>query len=237
MRSKQQNEKEKHIVDYIKKLDQKIKKLEKEEKNLDKILNEDKSGNLLRKQEEDEAKKGEKKEHFAGAYLRSQRLLAPILVSEKVQQQIDIIMGELEIIPTSLTPTDKTLEMYDEIRKEILKMLSLHKHIKKRKEEIAILNTRLVDLKDFATIASTNPGVVARAQPMTRNPPPQVGSQHMPASARPPSGVAEKTPATNARGAKAKSPAKESKPPAKASGKKRKAAGSQGGGSKRSRNN
>lgn len=238
MRSKQQNEKEKHIVDYIKKLDQKIKKLEKEEKNLDKILNEDKSGNVMRKQEETDDTK--KPEHLAGAYLRSQRMLAPISVSEKVQTQMDIILNELEIVPTSLTPTEKTLEMYDEIRKEIIKMLNLHKFIKKRREEINTLSTRIKDLEDFTKIASTNSGVIARAQPMIHNPPQQqLPPQHPPQMQRAASGPAEKTP-TVPRGGKPKSPSKDSKPPSKGgSSKKRKpgAGGSQAGSSKRSRNN
>jgi hypothetical protein len=239
MRSKQQHEKEKQIVDYIKKLDQKLKKLDKEEKNLEKILNEDKGGNILRKQEDTDAKKGDKKENFAGAYLRSQRMLAPIPVSEKVQQQMDIILNELEIVPTKLVPTEKTVEMYDEIRKEILKMLSLHKHIKKRKEEIANLTTRLKDLEDFSKIASTSSGIPARTQPLMRpQPPQQINAQHVPQMNRQPSQApsAEKTPAANQRPPKSKSPAKETKPVKSSGGKKRKAGGSQAGGSKRQRN-
>jgi len=149
MRTKQQNEKEKHIVEYIKKLDQKMKKLEKEEKNLEKILNEDKQGNLLRKQEEADPKKPEKKESVAGAYLRSQRILAQVPVSDKSQKQMELILNEMEIYPNQLKPTKKVLEFFDEIKKEILKMLALHKHIKKRKEEIRILNDKLKDNEDF----------------------------------------------------------------------------------------
>lgn len=115
MRTKQQNEKEKHIIDYIKKLDVKRKKFEKEEKNLDKILNEDKTGNLLRKQEDD-PKKTEKKGSIAGAYLRSQKILAQVPVSEKSQNQMDIILAEMEVVPNVLKATEKVLEVYDDIK-------------------------------------------------------------------------------------------------------------------------
>jgi hypothetical protein len=232
MRSKQQNEKEKHIIDYIKKLDQKIKKLDKEEKNLDRILNEDKTGDLLRRKEDPDGKK-EKKENIAGAYLRSQRMLAPIPVSEKVQQQIDIILGELEIIPTALKPTEKVIEVYDDIRKEVLKMLSLHKHIKKRKEEIAMLDTKLKDLNDFAKIININSPSPVRAGVPTLSRPPQVGPPSMSLSRAPSTPVAqpEKTPVSQK--SNVKSPVKDNKN--KSSGKKRKA--TSGAGSKRQRNN
>jgi hypothetical protein len=233
MRSKQQNEKEKHIIDYIKKLDQKIKKLDKEEKNLDRILNEDKTGDLLRRKEDPDGKK-DKKENVAGAYLRSQRMLAPIPVSEKVQQQIDIILTELEITPTSLKPTEKVIELYDDIRKEVLKMLSLHKHIKKRKEEVSLLETKLKDLNDFSKIININSPSQARAGIIPLSRPPQIGPPSMVLNRAPSAPVvpAEKTPASQKSG-NPKSPSKDSKN--KSGGKKRKA--TTGAGNKRQRNN
>lgn len=237
MRTKQQNDKEKHIIDYIKKLDQKIKKLDKEEKNLEKILNDDKNGSLLRRQDDADPKKGEKKENFAGAYLRSQRMLAPIPVSEKVQQQIDIILGELEIIPNKITSTESTIDLYDEIRKEILKMLSLHKHIKKRKEDMANLDARLKDFEDFSKIAAVSSGGNVRPQNFARAPAPQHSA--IPTapqmSKQPSSQASEKPSATGAKQSKpSKSPAKETKTTGKAGSKRRKAGG--GPGSKRQRN-
>lgn len=239
MRSKQQQEREKQIVDYIKKFDQKIKKLDKEEKNLEKILKEDKNGNLLRKQDDIDTKKGDKKEHFAGAYLRSQRMLAPIPVSTKVENQMSTILKELDIDPLKLTPTEQTIEMYDEIRKEILKMLSLHKHIKKRKEEIVNLDKKLTDIQDFSKITNINSTIPARSQQVPRSQPvQQMGPQHAAPASRPSAPahpVAEKTPSSQRASKPTKSPAKDQRG-SKAAGKKRKAGGSQAGSSKRARN-
>ena len=239
MRSKQQHEKEKQIVDYIKKLEQKIKKLDKEEKNLEKILNEDKNGNLLRKQDDTDSKK----ENVAGPYLRSQRLLAPIPVSTKVQQQMEIIFKELEIDPTKLNPTEKVITLYDDIRKEILKMLSLHKHIKKRKEEIKLNDERLKDLDDFTKIVTINqplapkPPQIRPQNPVPNQPqiapnPPQIRPLPQPPAAQDQPMLAVPQPS-----AKPKSPSKDSRS-SKPSGKKRKggAGGSQGGAAKRQRN-
>jgi len=230
MRTKQQHEKEKQIIEYIKKLDQKVKKLEKEEKNLEKILNDDKTGNLLRKQEEIDPKKPEKKENFAGAYLRSQRMLAPIPVSEKVQQQMEIILNELEIKPSEIVPTEKSIEMYDEIRKEILKMLSLHKHIKKRKDEINNLEEKLKDLEDFSKIVTPSATVPVRPpQSIRTNPPPsQPAPQSQPPLSRQSSqAVPLESPGPSQIGGKPKSPSKDTKSASgsKVSGKKRKPGG------------
>lgn len=64
----------------------------------------------------------------------------------------------MEIEPNELIPTEQTIELYDEIRKEILKMLSLHKHIKKRKEEIKNLDEKLKDIEDFSKIVNSGGG-------------------------------------------------------------------------------
>lgn len=229
MRTKQQNEKEKHIIDYIKKLDQKLKKYEKEEKNLAKILDEDKSGSLLRKQEEDTNKDG-KKEGVAGAYLRSQHILAPVPMSENGQKQMDVILNEMEIVPAQLKPTEKVLELYTEIKKEIIRMLSLHKHIKKRKEEIGILDDKLKDMEDFCKISELNKNS-GRGSNMRYPHPPQIGEGNaQPSLSRNASGaMSDKQPG---RGQPVKSPNKDAKPVK--GGKKRKAAGG-GGGNKRAR--
>ena len=221
----------------LNKLEQKIKKLDKEEKNLEKILNEDKNGNLLRKQDDSDTKK----ENVAGPYLRSQRLLAPIPVSSKVQQQMEIIFKELEIDPTKLNPTEKVITLYDDIRKEILKMLSLHKHIKKRKEEIKQLDERLKDLEDFTKIVTINQPVVVRPpqirpqaqvinQPASN--PPQIRPQPQPQ-------VVQDQPmlAVPQQPTKPKSPSKDSRSGAKPSGKRKGGAGAnQGTATKRQRN-
>ena len=241
MRTKQQHEKERQIIEYIKKIDTKVKKLEKEEKNLEKILNEDKGGNMIRRQEEIDPKKPEKKENFAGAYLRSQRMLAPIPVSDKVQNQMDIILKEMEISPVEIIPTEKTVDMFDDIRKEILKMLSLHKHIKKRSEEIKNLDEKLKDLESFSKIVTPNNN--SRNAQLQRNQSDTSAAQFVqPSMSRQSShALAPENPAPSQSTVKSKSPAvpKGSKGGSgtKTSGTKRKPANSSQSGTKRARNN
>lgn len=232
MRTKHQNDKEKHIIDYIKKLDQKLKKYEREEKNLAKILDDDKQGTLLRRQEEEP--KGDKKEGVAGAYLRSQNILAPVPMSEKGQNQMEIILKEMEIVPEQLKPTEKVLEVYIEIKKEIIRMLQLHKHIKKRKEEISILDYKIKDMEDFCKISEMNKGPGGpRGAGGMRYPPPQIGQDNVPPSlGRSASGAVAEKPHPG-RASSQKSPNKDVK--SAKGGKKRKAAGG-GAANKRARN-
>ena len=122
------------------------------------------------------------------------------------------------------------------LNKEILIMFALHKHIKKRKEEIRILDDKLTDIENFWKISELNKTNPGRSVGLYRNPPPQIGENNVPSSLnrQPSAAVPEKPLQVNQRGTKTKSPNKEQKQGK--SGKKRRAIAGGKGGNKRSKN-
>ena len=130
-RTKTQYESEKKIVEEVKKFDLKIKKLEKEEKSIYRILN---SKDLLEDDKDDEDKKEKRK---AGAQLRSNKMFAPLpsTLSPTLLKKLEIVMEELGINDDYLTCTESVGKKYERLQLLIIRMLCIEKHIKTQEEE------------------------------------------------------------------------------------------------------
>lgn len=131
MRTKEQHEKERALLQEAKKIEQKIKKEEKEEKQLRKIIHADQGEKkeIVPVPEDDDLGKGGRRDRGSGVYLRSQRLSAPLPVSEKMNQKMETVLNELKVKATELKPTERVVDLYDDIRKEVLKLFQLQKFI------------------------------------------------------------------------------------------------------------
>lgn len=135
MRTKEQHEKEKNLVTEIKKLDQRIKKEEKEERNFRKLIYDETSfaippqinnaqfeniggvvsGNLAAAEANlnESNIQGGRRDRGSGVYLRSQVLQAPLPTNkEHLQKKFEIILAEIDIDPLELPPTQKVSEFY-----------------------------------------------------------------------------------------------------------------------------
>jgi len=159
MRTKEQHEKEKQMQAEAKKLEQKIKKEEKEEKNLRKLIN---AENQVQNQEiaegeealGDEPQKGGRRDRGSGVYLRSNRLIAPLPISEKMNKKLEDMLGQWKINGAELKPTAQVVKQYDELRREILHIFSLQKYIKKKQEEKESVAERIQEISSFQKICA-----------------------------------------------------------------------------------
>ena len=89
----------------------------------------------------DEAgQKGGRRDRGSGVYLRSQVLHAQLPTKkEHLQKKFEIVLKELKIDPSELRPTQKVVDLYQELVNEVLKMFALENYIKKKKEEIGVI--------------------------------------------------------------------------------------------------
>eukprot|EP00347_Sterkiella_histriomuscorum_P001401 403372177 len=166
LRTKEQHEKEKLLIAELKKLEQKIKKEEKEEKNLRRLIYNDSSFSLppvnngnqgvpeyvgqAANGEDDLGQKGGRRDRGSGVYLRSQVLQATLPTKkEHLQKKFEIVMKELKIDPLELKPTQRVVDKYQELMNEILKMFALQNYIKKKKEDLGIINEVVKEKKAF----------------------------------------------------------------------------------------
>lgn len=58
-------------------------------------------------------------------------------------------MKELKIDPLELKPTQRVVDKYQELMNEILKMFALQNYIKKKKEDLGIINEVVKEKKAF----------------------------------------------------------------------------------------
>ena len=58
-------------------------------------------------------------------------------------------MKELKLDPAELKPTQRVVEKYQELMNEILKMFALQNYIKKKKEDLNIINEVVKEKKAF----------------------------------------------------------------------------------------
>ena len=134
---------ERQILEEVKKNEQRIKKAEREQKNLARLMSKeelpDTEMDPYRKAPKssqniftfDGSANYENADKKAGVYLRSQLMNAALPIPEQAQKKLDQILKELAI-QERITPTAKVVEWYDNLRKETLTFLGLEKHIKKK---------------------------------------------------------------------------------------------------------
>ena len=99
------------LVEDLKKFDLKIKKLEKEEKSISRILT---SKDLLEEDKDDDEKKSKWR---PGATLRSAKILAPLpnTLSPTLVKKLEIVMEELGISDDALTCTEEVAKKYEQL--------------------------------------------------------------------------------------------------------------------------
>ena len=154
-RTKAEFESEKKIVEDLKKFDLKIKKLEKEEKSINRILN---SKDLLEEDKDEDEKKSKRK---AGASLRSAKIHAPLpnTLSPTLIKKMEIVMEELGVNDDVLTCTETVAQKYEQLQLLIIRMLCIEKHVRNTDVEIGNVAEKERDLKELADIVSEAPAV------------------------------------------------------------------------------
>ena len=140
MRKKEQILKEKELLNTLKKIDIKLKKEEKEERNLQRLINND----LEQMKDINYQKK------VSGVTLLSNRFQTKLPVSEKMQMQIQAALQGMKIKPSELHFSEKVLDEFEQLRESLLVLFSLDKYITDRQEEHGLIqenNTELNALK------------------------------------------------------------------------------------------
>eukprot|EP00826_Nyctotherus_ovalis_P049573 TRINITY_DN6005_c0_g3_i1.p1 TRINITY_DN6005_c0_g3~~TRINITY_DN6005_c0_g3_i1.p1 ORF type:complete len:541 (+),score=206.40 TRINITY_DN6005_c0_g3_i1:109-1731(+) len=163
-RTQESHNLEKQLLDTLKILDQKIKKEEKEVRNLKKILKSDpkpsseapvapqsadenngeeqvRAGLILTPVNEDqksddteEKKRGGRRDRGSNVYLRSTMLKMAPTIPEKTKKKMLQVMTELEV-PKDLIPTVAVIKLYDQLKEKIIELLELEKAIEKKERE------------------------------------------------------------------------------------------------------
>jgi DNA methyltransferase 1-associated protein 1 len=143
MRSKEKNEEEKKIIEELRKLENIIRKEEKEQKNLETIMKLDMKDDEDNNEEEEALQKiSEGKKQTAAnfkknekiAYLRSTLMHVPLPISGRMNKKLNLFLTELNVPPKPI-PTAENEQLYDMLREKVLKMFGLQKHLKKKEME------------------------------------------------------------------------------------------------------
>jgi hypothetical protein len=140
MRTKEQLEKEKQLMASLKKIDQKIKKEEKEEKNLARLI-----GNDL-----EEIKMPLKK--CSGVMLLSNRFSSKLPVNDTLQQLIDAALNGMKIKPSELHFSQPVLEEFDNLREQLLVLFALDKYIEEKQEEVGLAQDQHQELDTLKVV-------------------------------------------------------------------------------------
>lgn len=154
-RPKEKNEEERVLLEEIRKLDHIIKKEEKEHQNLEKVMKFCQKDDQLFGEEDNidgykEGVPGSGKKEIKTTkklvYLRGQVMHAPLPLSQRMNDKVNMILTELAI-PVKPMPTVEIEKLYDELRQNILAMFSLQKHLKKREQEKKELEEKAVKVE------------------------------------------------------------------------------------------
>lgn len=140
IRGKEKNEEERMLTEDIKRLDLVIKKKEREQKNLKKMITLSKEGENPEKMQ-DIIEQVENSQHniFTQTdkcvYLRGSIMHGSLpSLSSKLNKKIEMVMKEMSI-PEKPMPTKKIHALYDNLRKNIVKLFSLQISLKNKEEE------------------------------------------------------------------------------------------------------
>ena len=137
MRTKDQVEREKYLIQALKKIDQKLKKEEKEERTLAKLKATDMEYIRLPGELEKVTKSAKRDgtRAYAGVMLLSNRFQSKLPVSEQMQLQVSAALGGMKIDAGTMHASRAVLDAYDDLREELLVYFSLDKFIKDKGEE------------------------------------------------------------------------------------------------------
>lgn len=136
MRTKEQQEKEKLLIANLKNIDAKIKKEEKEERNLARLINNDL----------EEVKIPAQTKKVSGVMLLSNRFQAKLPISDTMQLQIQSVLQSMKIKPSELHFSQPVLEEFENLRELMLTYFSLDKYITERAEELGTVKEQHTEL-------------------------------------------------------------------------------------------
>lgn len=152
LRGKDKHDKEKELIEDLKKIEAQIKKKEKEHHNLKRMM-EFGNENTEIEQIENIIEHSETKQHsiFENTarctYLRGSIMHGPLPnLSTKLNKKIDDLMLEMNIPPKPM-PTARLHSRFDRLRKSILKMFSLQIHLKNIEQDRDRLQENFDSLK------------------------------------------------------------------------------------------
>lgn len=153
IRGKEKTEEEKALNDDLKKIEFQIKKKEREQRNLKKMITFSKEPENPAKMQ-DIIEEVENKQHNIFSqddkcvYLRGSIMHGGLpSLSSKLNKKIENVMKELSI-PDKPMPTKNIHALYDNLRKNIVKMFSLQINLKNREEEKKRLQEKLDKQKE-----------------------------------------------------------------------------------------
>eukprot|EP00743_Colponemidia_sp_Colp-15_P005390 GILK01005792.1.p1 GENE.GILK01005792.1~~GILK01005792.1.p1 ORF type:complete len:478 (-),score=102.17 GILK01005792.1:141-1538(-) len=155
-RTKEQELEERTLLEEARKLDQRIRKEEKDVRNLQKLMKGsevDETPTPKRKKatviatpaataDEDAmspSKRG--KDRGSGPYLRSARLSAPLPITARQTKKVELVLEELGVGLKPM-PTSAVVDMYERLRHEVVTMLTLQKAVTKKEQEKEMLLER-----------------------------------------------------------------------------------------------
>ena len=137
LRTKEQDEEEKMLSEEARKLDARIKKEEKEQKIYEKLMQRD--------SEIDLPDWPTVKHDIKAPVLRSSFLKQPQLQG-RLQKKIDTILADLQVQERPF-PTPEIVEAYEKLKKDILVLQYLQKHIVKKEGEKRSLTEKIQDVR------------------------------------------------------------------------------------------
>ena len=148
MRTKDQIEREKYCLSELKKIDQKLKKEEKEEKNLAKLIGKDiEECKIPIELEKQKTGRKDGQRAFQGVYLLSNRFQSKLPVSEELQLTVNAALQGMKIDVNQLHYSQNVLELLDGLKEELLVLFSLDKYINQKSQEIDELKTNQEEIE------------------------------------------------------------------------------------------
>ena len=154
LRSAEEVKYERQVIEEIKNVDKIIIKEEREKKNLEKLINNDLFKNTNKDfffDNEFIAKELPSVQNLetSGVYLISQRMKTNFEISSNLLKKLDLCLQEMAI-PQNLVNSKENVILFEQLKKEILIMFALEKHLEKKRKDKENLETRISQLKNMS---------------------------------------------------------------------------------------
>lgn len=147
-RSKEETSQENELMKQAEEIEIKIEKITKIEDTIKNFTEETKNTMTF-----EEYIKNNASENDSFVYLRSLKMKYALPVSDKIQKKVDLLIKELSI-PEKLTPTVKIEQNYDNLRNNLIILISLRKHYEKKEREKQKLSQTLIEMQSKVTTTS-----------------------------------------------------------------------------------
>ena len=139
----------------MKKIDQKLKKEEKEERTLANLKATDMEYMRLPQELEKVNSKSAKRDGsraYSGVMLLSNRFQSKLPVSEQMQLQVNAALQGMKVDVNSLHASRQVLDAFDDLREELLVFFSLDKFIKDKEEEGEDVREHISELEALKSV-------------------------------------------------------------------------------------